>query len=207
MKSKAIGLIAVLLMLFGCKKSDNTYHKYYEDDGCEYDYTIVYPDGIDFVTAERYASFDIANDHHSIVELMDSLINAGTSLDFWCNDYYRAMKETMPYDSILPRLLHLQECEPSNPSVYSLIGYTYNHLGDTLKSFESFRRGLDLAPENSKLWYGMGLVASQNADTIFAISCFKHSLDLAKKQNFESQIKLSQYMVESLEEKYDVSAN
>ncbi|MDE7430575.1 MAG: tetratricopeptide repeat protein [Lachnospiraceae bacterium] len=196
MMKKAIFLFALAAILTACKKSNNLYQKRYEQDGVKYEYSIVYPDGIDYAIAERYASFDIANDNRSIVMLMDSLIDTNTHLDFWGDDYYRAMKETMPYDSILPRLLRVQDHEPSNPTVYSSIGYTYNHLNNTLKALEYFHKGLDIAPDNSKLWYGLGLVTLQNGDTISAISHFAKSLDLATKQNMESQVTLSQFMLE-----------
>ena len=198
---KTIHLLVLVAMLSTCKKSDNTYQTRYEQDGVEYEYSIVYPDGINDTTAEQYAIFDIANDNRSIVTLMDSLIDAEIRLDFWCSNYYHAMKETMPYDSILPRLMKVQDREPSNPAVYSSIGYTYNHLGDTLKALEYFHKGLDIASENSNLWYGLGLVTLQNGDTLSAINHFTKSLELAKKQNIESQITLSQFMLEKLKTK------
>lgn len=201
MIKKAIFLLALVEVLSACKKSDNTYQTQYEKDGCEYDYSIVYPDGINYTTAEQYATYYIANDNQSIVTLMDSLIDAKISLDFWCSDYYRAMKETMPYDSILPRLMKVQEHEPSNSAVYSSIGYTYHHLGDTLKALEYFHKGLDIASDNSNLWYGLGLVTLQNGDTLSAINHFTKSLDLAKKQDIESQVTLSQFMLDKLKTK------
>lgn len=188
-------------MLSACKKSDNTYQTQYEKDGVEYEYSIVYPDGINYTTAEQYATYNIANDNQSIVTLMDSLIDDKISLDFWCSNYYSAMKETMPYDSILPRLMKVQEHEPSNPAVYSSIGYTYHHLGDTLKSLEYFHKGLDIASDNSNLWYGLGIVTLQNGDTLSAINHFTKSLDLAKKQDIESQVTLSQFMLDKLKMK------
>lgn len=201
MKSKTFGLIALILMLSGCKRPDNTYHLHYEEDGCEYDYYIGDVGGLDYATIERYVAFDVAEDYRSIVTLMDSLIDAKISLDFWCRNYYRAMKETMPYDSILPRLMKVQEHEPSNPAVYSSIGYTYHHLGDTLKALEYFHKGLDIASDNSNLWYGLGLVTLQNGDTLSAINHFTKSLDLAKKQDIESQVTLSQFMLDKLKTK------
>lgn len=183
-------------MLSACKESYNIYQTRYKQNGVEYEYSIVYPDRINYATAERYASFDIANDNQSIVTLIDSLVDAKTPIDFWCSSYYRAMKETMPYDSILPRLLKVKTHEPYNPAVYSSIGLTYSHLNDTQKALEYLHTGLDIAPDDANLWYGLGLVTLQYGDTISAVKHFTKSLDLATTQNIESQVRLSQFMIE-----------
>lgn len=196
--NKLIYPLAAIVMLSACKESTNLYQTKYVKDDCEYEYSTFYPGGVNYATAERYASFDIANDNRSIVSLMDSLIDTETHLDFWCNYYYSAMKETMPYDSILPRLQSLMEREPSNPAVYSSLGYTYSHLNDSLKALEYFHKGLDIAPDNGKLWYGLGLVTLQNGDTISAIGHFKQSYELAIKQDIESEIRISQFMLDKL---------
>ena len=195
---KALYPLAAIAMLSACKESTNLYQTKYVKDDCEYEYIIFYPDGVNYATAKRYASFDIANDNRSIVLLMDSLIDTETHLDFWCNYYYSAMKETMPYDSILPRLHSLMEREPSNPAVYSSLGYTYSHLNDSLKALEYFHKGLDIAPDNSKLWYGLGLVTLQNGDTISAMDHFKQSFELAIRQEIGTEIRLSQFMLDKL---------
>lgn len=195
---KAIFILATAGLLTACKKSDNTYQTRYVTDEVEYEYSLDYPEDISETLAERYATFDIANDTKSIVVLMDSLIAEGGHLDFWCSNYYQAMKEVIPYDSILPRLMKLQKHEPSNPEVYTSIAYTYNHLGDNMKAIEYLHSGLEIAPDNSSLWYALGIVTLHNGDSILAINSFQKSLELAKKQNIESQITLSQYMIEKL---------
>lgn len=198
---KDIYLIAAIAMFTACNKSPNTYQTSYVEDDCEYSYSTDYPQGIDEAMAALYTDYIANEDYASVVSLMDSLVNANVTLDFWCSNYYRAMKETMPYDSILPRLMKVQEHEPSNPAVYSSIGYTYHHLGDTLKSLEYFHKGLDIASDNSNLWYGLGIVTLQNGDTLSAINHFTKSLDLAKKQDIESQVTLSQFMLDKLKMK------
>ena len=54
---KKIYLLTIGLILSVCKESNNTYQIRYEQDGVKYDYSVDYPDGIDYATAERYASF------------------------------------------------------------------------------------------------------------------------------------------------------
>lgn len=198
MRRSFSGLIAIILMLSGCKKTDNTYHIHYEEDGCEYSYSTVYPQGIDEATAALYTDYIASEDYASVVSLMDSLVEANVPLDFWCHNYYYALKETMPFDSIVPRLKRVQSQEPSNPAVYSTLGYTYYHLGETKKSIDSFNKGLSIAPQNSNLWYGLGISTLQQGDTISTKSHFEKSLDFAQKQEKESQIRLSQYMLDQL---------
>ena len=184
--NKAFTLLAVIILLLGCKKSDNSYHLHYEEDGCEYDYYIDDFDGLDYETVERYAAFDIAHDYRSIVALMDSLIDAGTNLRSWWSSYYHAMKETLPPDSILPRLLELQESESSNLLLYGAIGDTYCSLGDTLKGLEYYHQGLDKAPDSSNLWYGFGMVTLGQGDTVSAVNSLTKAVELAQKHNLES---------------------
>ena len=200
MMNKALPLLVVATMLSACSDSDKRYHVSYEKDGCVYEYYIDYPDGVDKSTVERYTHLLMTENNEAIVALMDSIIASGTPIDFWCSDYYRAMKEVMPYDSILQRLLELEKREPTNPSVYSTIGYTYSHLNDPTLAIEYFNRSIKLAPDNSNMWYGLGLVMLQKGDTTSAISNLKHSLLLAKNQNLESQILLSQHMLEKLKD-------
>lgn len=49
-------------------------------------------------------------------DLLDCLIEEGANLNYWCNNYYRAMKEVMPYGCILTRLHKLQKRESTNPA-------------------------------------------------------------------------------------------
>ena len=198
MKNKAFILLSVIILLFGCKKSDNSYHLHYEEEGCEYDYYIDDFDGLDYETVERYAAFDIADDRRSIVALMDSMIDAGTNLRSWWSRYYHAMKETLPPDSILPRLLELQEREPSNKLLYGAIGDTYCSLGDTLKGLEYYHQGLDKAPHSSDLWYGFGLLKLQQGDTLSAVNSLTKAVELAQKQNLESWAIRIQLKIDSI---------
>ena len=198
MRNKAFILLSVIILLFGCKKSENSYHLHYEEDGCEYDYYIDDFDGLDYETVERYAAFDIADDRHAIVALMDSLIDAGTPLRSWWSCYYYAMKETLPPDSILPRLLELQENEPSNLLLYGAIGDTYCSLGDTLKGLEYYHHGLDKAPDSSNLWYGFGMVTLEQGDTVSAINSLTKAVELAQKQNLESWAIRIQLKIDSI---------
>ena len=198
MKIKVFTLVAINILLFGCKKTDNSYHLHYEEDGCEYDYCIDDFDGLDYETVERYAAFDIAHDYRSIVALMDSLIDAGTPLRSWWSCYYHAMKETLPPDSILPRLLELQEREPSNKLLYGAIGDTYCSLGDTLKGLEYYHHGLDKAPDSSNLWYGFGLITLQQGDTVSAINSLTKAVELAQKHNLESWAIRIQLKIDSI---------
>ena len=198
MKNKSFTLLALIVLLFGCKKSDNSYHLHYEEDGCEYDYYIDDFDGLDYETVERYAAFDIADDRRSIVTLMDSLIDAGTNLRSWWSRYYHAMKETLPPDSILPRLLKLHDREPSNILFYGAIGDTYCSLGDTLKGLEYYHQGLDKAPRSSDLWYGFGLLKLQQGDTLSAVNSLTKAVELAQKQNLESWAIRIQLKIDSI---------
>lgn len=198
MTNKAFTLLAVIILLFGCKKSDNSYHLHYEVDGHEYDYCIDDFDGLDYETIERYAAFDIANNRRSIIALIDSLIDADTHLRSWSSVYYDAMKETLPHDSILPRLLKLHDCEPSNIYVYWSIGETYSNLGDTLKAVEYYHKGLDLAPDCSFLWHDLGLVTLQQGDTASAVNHLTKALELAQKQNIEWRVNLIRPMLDSV---------
>ena len=113
---------------------------------------------------------------------MDSLIDVGTNLRSWWSSYYHAMKETLPPDSILPRLVALQESEPSNLLLYGAIGDTYCSLGDTLKGLEYY----DKAPDSSNLWYGFGMVALEQGDTVSAVNSLTKAVELAQKHNLES---------------------
>ena len=198
MKNKAFILLSVIILLFGCKKSDNSYHLHYEEEGCEYDYYIDDFDGLDYETVERYAAFDIADDRRSIVALMDSMIDAGTNLRSWWSRYYHAMKETLPPDSILPRLLELQEREPSNKLLYGAIGDTYCSLGDTLKGLEFYHQGLDKAPRSSDLWYGFGLLKLQQGDTVSAINSLTKALELAQRNDIEWRANLIKQILDSI---------
>lgn len=195
---KDISLIAAIAMLTACNSSPNTYQTSYVEDDCEYSYSTDYPQGIDEATAALYTDYIANEDYASVVSLMDSLVNANVTLDFWCHNYYYAMKETMPFDSIVPRLMKVKSQETSNPAVYTTLGYTYHHLGETGKSIDSFNKGLSIAPQSSNLWYGLGLATLQQGDTISAKSHFEKSLDFAQKQEKESQIRLSQYMLDQL---------
>lgn len=191
-----------LLMLSGglvaCARGDNTYITHYVEDGCDYEYSIIYPDGIDYATVERYAAFDIAGDNVAIVVLMDSLVRENKHLDFWCYYYYNAMKETIPYDSILPKLISVMEREPSNPTVYSSIGYTYHHLGDNLRAIEYINKGSSVAPHDEGLWFGLGVVEMRKGDTLAAKNSFQRSFEFAKKHKAESTMTLSEFMIEQL---------
>ena len=198
MKNKAFILLSVIILLFGCKKSDNSYHLHYEEEGCEYDYYIDDFDGLDYETVERYAAFDIADDRRSIVTLMDSLIDAGTNLRSWWSRYYHAMKETLPPDSILPRLLKLHDREPSNILFYGAIGDTYCSLGDTLKGLEFYHQGLDKAPRSSDLWYGFGLLKLQQGDTVSAINSLTKALELAQRNDIEWRANLIKQILDSI---------
>lgn len=186
MMKKAIYLFALVAMLTACKKSNNSYHLHYEEDGCEYDYSIDDFDGLDYETVERYAAFDIADDRRSIVALMDSLIDAGTPLRSWWSSYYNAMKETLPPDSILPKLQRLRDHEPSNAYVHWAIGNTYSDLNDTQKAIEYFHKGLDIASDCSYLWHSLGMVTLQQGDTVSAVNDLTKALELAQKHNLES---------------------
>ena len=198
MKNKAFILLSVIILLFGCKKSDNSYHLHYEEEGCEYDYYIDDFDGLDYETVERYAAFDIADDRRSIVALMDSMIDAGTNLRSWWSRYYHAMKETLPPDSILPRLLKLHDREPSNILFYGAIGDTYCSLGDTLKGLEFYHQGLDKAPRSSDLWYGFGLLKLQQGDTVSAINSLTKALELAQRNDIEWRANLIKQILDSI---------
>ena len=202
MMKKAIYLFAVVTMLSACKKSDNSYHLHYEEDGCEYDYYIDDFDGLDYETVERYAAFDIADDHRSIVALMDSLIDAGTNLRSWWSRDYFAMKETLPPDSILPKLQRLLEHKPSNASIYWAIGNTYSDLDDTQKAIEYFNKGLDIASDFSYLWLSLGIVTLQHGDTVSAVNDLTKALELAKKHALEWRVELIQQMLDSIGSKY-----
>lgn len=199
---KTFCLLAVVVILTAFKASttsqNNIYQTRYVQDGVEYEYSINYPDVVDYSVVEKYAAFDIANDNRSIVALMDSLIDAKMRIGYWCNIYYDAMKETLPNDSILPRLLRVLDSEPSNSGAYFMIGYEYDHIGDTDKAFECFHNGLNIEPANSYLWYNMGIVTLQHGDTVSAVDSFTKSLELAKSQNIESQIFLNQSMLDSI---------
>lgn len=207
MKNKAFTLLAVIILLFGCKKSENTYYIHYETEDGEYDYSLEYPEGIDYATAERYAAFDIANDRRSIVALIDSLIDAGTHIDYWSSLYYDAMEETLPPDSILPRLLKLHDCEPSNIYVYWAIGETYSNLDDTQKAVEYYHKGLDLAPDCSFLWHGLGLATLQQGDTASAVNHLTKALELAQKHNIEWRAKLIRPMLDSITSGRPIATN
>ena len=196
--NKAFILLSVIILLFGCKKSDNSYHLHYEVDGHEYDYYIDDFDGLDYETVERYAAFDIADDRRSIVALMDSLIDVGTPLRSWWSLYYHAMGEALPPDSILSRLLKLHDCEPSNILLYGAIGDTYCSLGDTLKGLEYYHRGLDKAPDSSDLWYGFGLVTLQQGDTVSAINSLTKALELAQRNDIEWRANLIKQILDSI---------
>lgn len=198
MKNKTLTLLALIVLLFGCKKSDNSYHLHYEEEGCEYDYYIDDFDGLDYEKVERYAACDIADDHRSIVTLMDSLIDAGTHLRSWWSRYYHAMEEALPPDSILPRLLKLHDSEPYNILLYGALGDTYCSLGDTLKGLEYYHQGLDKAPDSSNLWYGFGLVTLHQGDTVSAINSLTKALELAQKHNLESLVIKIQMMLDSI---------
>ncbi|WP_154956383.1 MULTISPECIES: tetratricopeptide repeat protein [Bacteroidales] len=201
MMKKAIFLLALVEVLSACKKSDNTYQTQYEKDGCEYDYYIGDVDGLDYATIERYVAFDIADDYRSIVALMDSLIDAGTPLNSWSSVYANAMNEAFPLDSILPRLLKLHKCEPSNMPVYWAIGYTYNNLGDAQKAIEWFHKGLNKAPDSSNAWYGLGIVTLQQGDTVSAVNNFRKAHELAQEHNLESWAIRIQMTLDSIESK------
>lgn len=190
--------MSLLLFTSACNSSPNTYQTSYVGDDCEYSYSTDYPQGIDETTAALYTDYIANEDYASVVSLIDSLVNANVTLDFWCHNYYYAMKETMPFDRIVPRLMKVQSQDPSNPAVYATLGYTYHHLDETEKSIDSFNKGLSIAPQSSNLWYGLGLATLQQGDTILAKSHFEKSLDFAQKQEKESQIRLSQYMLDQL---------
>lgn len=160
--------MSLLLFTSACNSSPNTYQTSYVEDDCEYSYSTDYPQGIDEATAALYSDYIANEDYASVVSLMDSLVDANVTLDFWCHNYYYAMKETMPFDSIVPRLMKVKSQEPSNPAVYATLGYSYHHLDETEKSIDSFNKGLSIAPQNSNLWYGLGLATLQQGDTISA---------------------------------------
>lgn len=199
---KIFYLLATVAALTAFKESTtsqaNIYQTRYVKDGTEYEYYINYPDALDYSVVEKYAAFNIANDKKSIVALMDSLIDAKIRIGYWCNLYYDAMRETLPHDSILPRLLKLQDSEPFNSGAYFMIGDAYDQIGDTAKAVEYFHNGLDIEPDNSYLWYSMGTAMLQHGDTVSAIDSFTKSLELAKSKNLESQIFLNQSMLEKL---------
>lgn len=203
---KTMYLLALVAMLAACKNSRNTYDARFEVNGCVYEYHIEYPEGIDYAIVERYVALDIADDNRSIVALMDSLIDEDVHLDYWCDKYFNAMAETMPYDSILPRLLKLSDREPSNPAVYCNIGYIYSHLGDTLKAFENYQKTLDIAPDCSQYWYCLGTAKIQYGDTVSAIDCLTKSLELAQKHNIESQAVRIQITLDSIASNTTITA-
>lgn len=200
MKRKVFGLMAVILALSSCSSVEKplyleenacnvetkTYYLEYEDDSCHYEYNLDYPGWIDRKTADRYATLYIANDHRSMVSLMDSLIDSGTRLGIWSNDYFWALQEVFSDDIILSRLMRFHECEPSNISVYCQIANTYNHLGDIKSAIEYFERGIALAPHTSGFRYGLGCLMLQHGDTVSAINHLNKALELAKENNLGS---------------------
>lgn len=183
MKNKTFTLLALIVLLFGCKKSDNSYHLHYEEEGCEYDYYIDDFDGLDYETVERYAAFDIAHDYRSIVALMDSLIDTGTHLRSWSNIYYDALKKTLPRDSLLPRLQKLLKREPSIIYDYWELGRAYHNLENDQKTIEYYRNGL---------------TSLQRGDTALAVNSLTEALELAKRRDKECRTKLIQSMLDSI---------
>ena len=187
--------MAVILALSSCSKVENplylkentcnvetkTLYLEYEDDSCHYEYNLDYPGWIDSKTADRYATLYIADDYRSMVSLMDSLIDSGTRLGIWSNDYFWALQEVFSDDIILSRLMRFQEYEPSNISVYYKIANTYNHLGDIKSAIEYFERGIALAPHTSGFRYGLGRIMLQQGDTVSAINHLNKALELAKE--------------------------
>ena len=185
MRNKAFTLLSVIILLFGCKKSDNSYHLHSEEEGCEYDYYIDDFDGLDYETVERYAAFDIAHDYCSIVALMDSLIDTGTHLRSWSNIYYDALKKTLPRDSLLPRLQKLLKREPSIIYDYWELGRAYHNLEDDQKTVEYYRNGL---------------TSLQQGDTALAVNSFTEALELAQRHDKFRRAKLIQSMLTCLDE-------
>lgn len=191
-------VIVALILLSACNKKINVYTVKYENGDYMYEYNLPYPNWIDRATAARLADLEVAEDHQSILKLMDSLINHKKPLGFWCSLYSSAIKNTMPKDSLVPRLLSVQKREPSNLSVYESLGYAYDYLGDFEMAIKYFNDGIKIAPENSKLWYGLGLSFLDNGDTISAIENLQYSLDLAEKNNAVFQITLSKFKLNIL---------
>ena len=123
-------------------------------------------------------------------DLLDCLIEEGANHNYWCNNYYRAMKEVIPYGCILTRLHKLQKRESTNPAT----------------NIEYLHRVLKIAPGNSGLWFLLGINTLRNGDSVLAINCFLRSLEWERIQNIHLQIGVIQYIIkERLNIDIDVS--
>ena len=84
-------------------------------------------------------------------------------------------------DETLRELSELERIDPEHPGLYSLLGKTYNRMGDIDKASESLRRAVTLQPGNSEAHYYLGAICQQKNMVEEAISEYEKAVEASLK--------------------------
>jgi tetratricopeptide (TPR) repeat protein len=98
----------------------------------------------------------------------------------------------------LPAARHLLLMEADQPEGYDLHGRTLMALGDYDGALETFKRGLEIAPQSAELYLDLGAVSVDQEQRDAAFIYFSRAIELGKKQNNAGLVKRAQTMIDRL---------